>query len=65
MKNLGYIKKYLFETIKPQAIHQYFLIDELLNNQDQKFDDLVKKFKQKFDSDKSIKELKTELMDIP
>ena len=28
MKNLGYIKKYLFETIKPQAIHQYFLIEE-------------------------------------
>ena len=65
MKNLGYIKKYLFEIIKPQGIYQYFLIDELLTNNEQNFDDLAKKFKKKFDSDKNINKIKTVLMDAP
>ena len=44
MKNLGYIKKYLFQHKNKNFYFDYFLIEELINNKNLKIDKILNSF---------------------
>ena len=50
MKNLGYIKKYLFQHNNKNFYFDYFLIEELINKKNLKIDKILNSFEKKHDS---------------
>ena len=55
MKNLGYIKKYLFQHKNKNFYFDYFLIEELINNKNLKIDKILNSFEKKHDSNVNSK----------